>query len=113
MSSMMQHNGYIGSVQYSDEDEVFHGKLEGIRDLVTYEGTDVVSLKEAFREAIQDYIQTCEKHQRTPDTPFKGSFNIRIGPDLHKRAAAFAIEHKKKLNAVVSAALESYLNTAH
>jgi predicted HicB family RNase H-like nuclease len=35
----MEHNGYAGSVHYSDEDEVFHGRLEGIADLVTYQGT--------------------------------------------------------------------------
>jgi predicted HicB family RNase H-like nuclease len=112
MSSVMHYKGYVGSVHYSDEDEVFHGKLEGIRDLVSYEGTDVASLKKAFAEAVDDYIATCKKNRKTPDEPFKGTFNVRVGSELHRRAAIFAAENQKKLNAVVGEALEQYLQTA-
>lgn len=107
-----EYKGYIGSVHYSAEDEVFHGKLEGIRDLVTYEGTDAASLKSAFREAVDDYLETCQRQNKAPDTPFKGSFNVRVGASLHKRAAFYAAEHNKKLNLIVSEALEKYLETA-
>ncbi|HTU46305.1 MAG TPA: type II toxin-antitoxin system HicB family antitoxin [Bryobacteraceae bacterium] len=109
--SGMEYRGYIGSVYYSDEDEVFHGKLEGIRDLVTYEGTDVASLKRSFHEAVDDYLATCKKRNKEPQVPFKGTFNVRVGPELHKRAAVYAAEHGKKLNAVVGEALREYLET--
>ncbi len=112
MSSAMEYKGYIGSVEYSDEDEVFHGRLEGLRDLVSVEGTDARSLRKAFREAVDDYLETCERLSKKPDVPFKGSFNVRVGSDLHKRAAVYAAEHRKKLNAVVSEALEHYLKQA-
>ena len=59
MTSMLEYNGYIGSVEYSDPNEVFHGRLEFIRDLVTYEGTDARSLKQAFHEAVDDYLALC------------------------------------------------------
>ena len=111
MNDTMEHKGYVGSVHYSAEDEVFHGKLEGIRDLVTYEATDVAGLKRSFREAVEDYLQTCRKHGKTPETPYKGTFNVRVGRDLHKRAAVFAADRHKKLNAVVTEALEQYLET--
>jgi predicted HicB family RNase H-like nuclease len=84
-----------------------------IRDLVTYEGTDVESLKRSFHEAVDDYLATCRKRGKEPEQPFKGSFNVRVGRDLHRRAAVFASEHKKKLNSVVSEALEKYLETAN
>lgn len=61
MTDVMEYRGYVGSVHFSSEDEVFHGKLEGIRDLVTYEGTDVNSLKQSFRDAVDDYFETCQK----------------------------------------------------
>ena len=109
MNGAMEYKGYIGSVGYSDEDGVFHGKLEGIRDLVTFEGTDVRSLRKAFREAVDDYLATCKRLSKKPDTPFKGSFNVRVGTELHKRAALYAAEHGKKLNAVVTEALERHL----
>ncbi len=112
MTDMMEYEGYVGSVHYSGEDDVLHGKLEGIRDLVTYEGTDVAGLKQSFREAVEDYLETCKAQGKTPDTAYRGTLNVRVGPELHKRAAVFAAERKKKLNAVVSEALEEYLETA-
>lgn len=109
---MEEYKGYIGSVRYSAEDEVLYGKLEGIRDLVTYEGTDTASLKRAFHEAVDDYLETCRRGNKVPDTPFKGTFNVRVGADLHKRAAYYAAEHDRKLNSVISEALEKYLQTS-
>ena len=112
MKDFMEYKGYIGSVKFSAEDEVFHGKLQGIRDLVTYEGTDVAGLKRSFYGAVDDYLTTCKKHGKSPEQPFKGSFNVRVGRELHKRAAVFASERNKKLNSVVSEALEKYLETS-
>ena len=100
----------MGSVHYSAEDEVFHGRLVGIRDLVTYEATDVVGLKKGFREAVEDYLETCRAMNKPPDVPYKGTFNVRVGRELHKKAAVFAAKRNKKLNAVVSEALEQYLS---
>ncbi len=107
---MLEHNGYLGTIEYSEDDEVLHGRLEFIRDLVTYEGTDAKSLKTAFHEAVDDYIALCEAEGRVPDAPLKGSFNVRPGRDLHRRAALFAKTRGINLNAVVSEALRSYLD---
>jgi predicted HicB family RNase H-like nuclease len=109
----MEYKGYVGSVRFSADDEVFHGKLYGIRDLVTYEGSDVAGLKQSFTEAVDDYLETCKKRGKSPERPFKGTFNVRVGAELHKRAAVFASERKRKLNSVVSEALEKYLEASH
>ena len=69
MSNMLEHRRYLGSVLYSDEDETFHGRLEYIRDLVTYEGSDAASLKNAFQEAVDDYLRLCEEQGRSPAEP--------------------------------------------
>lgn len=111
MNEGFEYRGYCGSAHYSAEDEVFHGKLEGIQDLITYDGTDVHSLKKGFHEAVDDYIATCEAKGKLPQVPFKGTFNVRVGPDLHKRAALFASARKKKLNAVVTDALQQFLES--
>jgi len=111
MSHEIQHKGYVGSAEFSDEDEVFHGKLLGIRDLVTYEAKDVVGLKQSFRDAVEDYLRTCADNGRSPDQPFRGSFNVRVGRQLHRKAAVFAHEHNKRLNTIVTEALEKYLET--
>jgi len=71
----------------------------------------VLNLKKSFHEAVEDYLATCARKRRAPDAPFKGSFNVRVPRDLHKRAAMFAAENGKKLNAIVTEALERYLDT--
>lgn len=109
MSDMMSHKGYPGSVVYSDEDKVFHGKVEFIRDLVTYEGTDVEGLENAFKDAVDDYLNLCAEQGREPDQPFKGSFNVRPGASLHRRAALYAREHGTNLNSVIIKALKKFL----
>jgi len=64
---MLEYKGYLGSVEYSDEDEVLRGRLECIRDLVTYEGKDVKRIRAAFQEAVDDYLELCEAEGRKPD----------------------------------------------
>ena len=111
MSDMLEHRGYLGSVRYSDEDEVLHGRLEFIRDLVTYEGQDARSLKRAFRESVDDYLDMCEANRRKPDVPLKGSFNVRPGRELHRRAMLYARREGMSLNAVVTGALRRMLES--
>lgn len=110
MSSVLEYRGYLGSIEMSEEDEVLHGRLEFIRDLVTYEAADAKGLKRAFREAVDDYLALCAAEGRAPDLPLKGSFNVRPGRDLHRRAMVFARRRGMNLNAVVSEALRRYLD---
>ncbi len=109
MKDMMSYNGYYGSVHYSDEDQIFHGKIEFVRSLVTYEGESVKSLRKAFEEAVDDYLDLCAKEGKIPDKPFKGSFNVRTGSDLHREAVLFAKANGTTLNTLVTEALEKYL----
>jgi predicted HicB family RNase H-like nuclease len=63
---MLEYKGYLGSVEYSDEDEVLRGRPELICHLVTYEGADAKGIKAAFQEAVDDYLQLCEAEGRKP-----------------------------------------------
>ena len=111
MKTYMEYKGYQGSVHFNDEDQVLYGKVAFIPALISYEGTDVKSLRESFHEAVDDYLDLCQQQGKEPAKPFKGSFNVRTGPDLHRRAYAYAQEHHKNLNTVVTEALERYLET--
>ena len=111
MKDMMRYKEYYGSVHYSDDDQVFHGKIEFIRSLVTYEGTDVKNLRAAFEEAVDDYLELCKEEGKEPETSFKGSFNIRTGPDLHRKAMLIAKLKGTNLNSVVTEALEKYISS--
>jgi predicted HicB family RNase H-like nuclease len=109
MNDMMQYKDYVGSVHYSDEDQIFCGKVEYIRSLISFEGENVISLKANFEEAIDDYLALCQEKGIEPEKPFKGSFNVRVGSQLHRQAALFAQQNGLNLNKLVTDALESYL----
>jgi predicted HicB family RNase H-like nuclease len=111
--SCLEYRGYQGSVHFNKEDRVFFGKVEFIPALISYEGTDVNSLTASFEEAVDDYLELCAQQGKKPARPFKGSFNVRVTPELHKRACEFAREHHENLNSVVSRAIEKYLDTAN
>jgi predicted HicB family RNase H-like nuclease len=110
MKDVMTYKGYIGSVHFSEDDETFYGKLEAINDLIMFEGESVRELKKAFREAVDDYIQACKETGREPQKPFKGSFNVRLAPDLHKRVALEAVKKGISLNQLVQDAIVTELS---
>ena len=107
MSSVMSYKGYSGSVEYSAEDNVLYGKVLGIRALISYEGTSVEGLLQDFRNAVDSYLDLCKRNEIEPEQPFKGSFNVRISPELHKNAALCARKNKMSLNAFVERSIEA------
>ena len=106
----MRYKDYVGSVQYNADDKVFHGKLEFIPDLVTFEGTSVDELEAAFVEAVEDYLELCETVGKKPEKSFAGSFNIRMKPELHRQAAIASLEKGVSLNQLVVDALSQYVS---
>jgi predicted HicB family RNase H-like nuclease len=108
---MLEYKGYYGSAHYSEEDEVFWGKLEFIRHTVSFESDTAKGLRRAFEEAVDDYLETCKAEGIKPSTPFRGVFNVRTSPELHRRAALYAEEHGMKLNTLVNEALKQYVLT--
>ncbi|HFK4600307.1 TPA: type II toxin-antitoxin system HicB family antitoxin [Citrobacter farmeri] len=110
MNNLMKYKGYYGSSSISFEDGVMHGKLECINDLVTYEGATVAELRAAFEEAVDDYLATCEEIGKSPDKTMSGSFNIRIGESLHKKAYLAAKSKNMTLNDYVKQAISESVN---
>ncbi|WP_299310825.1 type II toxin-antitoxin system HicB family antitoxin [uncultured Halomonas sp.] len=109
MVKLLKHRGYYGSLEASTEDNCLFGKLQFIRALISYEGETVAELEAAFRDAVDDYLATCEQLGEAPETPCKGSFNVRIGHDLHLAAAVAASQHGISLNDLTRQALNDYL----
>lgn len=106
MTDKLLYKEFIGTVHYSTKDSVFYGKIEGINDLVTFEGENVKDLKTSFEEAVEDYIELCKEVDKEPLKSFKGSFNVRITPKLHSKAFKFAVLNGTSLNQLVSEAIE-------
>ena len=103
--NMLKYKDIYGSVEYSDADECFFGKIIGTSDLVTFEGDSVKNLKKAFKEAVEDYLILCKEAGKDPLKTYKGSFNIRISPELHKKAAIVAGRKGISLNTLVEEAI--------
>ncbi len=105
MENCLSHRGYFGTVEFNAADDVFFGKIHGINDLVTFEGKSVKELKKNFRDAVDDYLLTCAKLKKEPNKMFKGTFNVRLNPDLHQRAAITASRKSITLNDFVKKAI--------
>ena len=111
MKDVLLYKDFIGSVHYSTDDEVFFGKIEGIDDSISFEGSNVEELKHAFHEAVDDYFELCEINGKQSQKAYKGSFNIRISPDLHCKAVREATIKGISLNQFIESAIkEKVLN---
>lgn len=105
MSNVLSYKNYNGTVEYSDDDGCLFGKVIGIKSLISYEGNSVQELKQDFKDSIDSYLADCRERGLEPEQPYKGSFNVRISPELHRHIAVYAIEHGKSLNAAVEEAI--------
>lgn len=106
MNNTIEYRGYVGSVEFSEADDVFYGKVLGIRALISYEGDNAKSLIADFHQAVDDYLELCKAEGKEPEKAYKGSFNIRISPELHKQAALAAITQNISLNSFVERSIE-------
>jgi predicted HicB family RNase H-like nuclease len=109
MRDVLVHKGFIGSVHFDADGRTLFGKVEGVADLVTFEGKDVDELTQAFQDAVEDYLTLCKEAGKEPMKSFKGSFNVRIPPGLHVKAALRAAERKISLNQFVKEAIEVHV----
>ena len=111
MNNIMQYRGYIGSVEFSEPDNVLYGKVQGIRSLISYEGSTVKELIDDFHGAVDDYLSLCEEEGTKPETAYKGSLNLRFRkPDTYKRAAIYALTHNQTLNSFIDECVVERLN---
>ena len=109
MSKMMEYQGYHAQIEYDAEDGIFVGKVFGLADSLNFHGTSVSELEEMFHQSVDNYLQMCAEIGKTPEKEFKGSFNIRISPELHKEISLHAAQEGITLNQYVLRALEESL----
>lgn len=109
----IKYKNFVGSAEISFDDNCLHGKILFINDLVTYQADSTLDLKKEFEIAVDDYIETCESLGIEPQKSFSGTFNIRIGEELHKEAALYAVQNDIKINAVIVKALGEYFHESN
>ena len=112
MSNIMKYKGYWAEIKYSDEDECFCGKIEGLKNtLIFFEGKTVKELKKDFKEGIDFYLDNCKACNEVPEKQCKGSLNVRLGVDLHNKAKIKSIEKNISINELIKEAVSMYLKT--
>lgn len=107
MSKALLHKGYTGSVDVSLEDGCLHGRVLFVNDLITYEGATVPELDAAFKDAVNRYLEHCKTVGKRPDKSCSGNLNVRLGADLHRKAASAATHIGCSLNDFIVKAVEA------
>ncbi len=106
----MTYGGYAARIEYSDDDDCFIGHIAGINDVVGFHGESVAELRAAFEEAVDDYLETCEKLNRLPQKPYSGNLMLRIPPEVHVAIATAAEVTGKSINQWVT---DTFVNALH
>ncbi len=84
---MMNYKGYIGKVEYDDENHVFTGSVINVKTVITFHGTTVDEIENEFKTSVDDYLNWCMEDGLEPERPYSGRFNVRFTPELHQQAA--------------------------
>lgn len=95
MINVLKYRGYHTKVECDIESGTLYGRIEGIRDFVNFEAKAIEDVEKQFHLAVDDYLSFCEEVGKNPDKEYKGSFNVRISPELHRRLALFADKNVK------------------
>jgi len=109
MKDVIKYKDYLGSVNFSSEGKTFYGKIEGVHDLVTFEGASVTELVNAFEEAVDDYLALCKEEGIEPRKSYKGSLNVRLDVELHRKLSEYAYMKKISINKAIQNLLLSGL----
>ena len=107
----MIYKGYAARIDYSDDDGCFIGHIAGIQDVVGFHGESVAELRAAFEEAVDDYLETCEKLNRPPQKPYSGKLMLRVPPEVHAAIAMAAEVNGKSINQWATDTLVDVLQT--
>ena len=101
MGNIMEYKGYHTKIEFDAESKTLRGKIEGINDYIDFEASDILNIEFEFHAAVEDYLEFCKEVGKDPEREYKGTFNVRISPELHKKLALRAFKDGCSLNAEV------------
>ncbi|TGD94259.1 type II toxin-antitoxin system HicB family antitoxin [Methylobacterium nonmethylotrophicum] len=97
VNTTLADKGFVARDEFSAEDEAVIGHIAGIDDIVGFHAESVPELVSAFREAADDFVGTCERIGKAPETMFSGELMVRVDPSVHAQAARAAERAGKSL----------------
>jgi len=109
---MMRYKGYTGVMEVDPEAELIHGRVVGLRDVITFQGNTVAESRQAFQDSIDDYLEWCATEGRRPDKPFSGKLLIRVDPASHRSLAQLAEARATSINNLAAEALANLIDAS-
>ncbi len=106
MSSFMRHGDYVARIDYDPDSGRFGGEVVNAADVITFHGTSVQELEREFAASVRAHLAFCKRKKIAPARPFSGTFNLRVGPDVHARVSAAASVAGESMNAWVANTLD-------
>ena len=106
----LNYKDYVGIFSYDEEADVFHGRVVGLRDVITFQGRSIEQLKRALAESVEDYLEFCRERGEEPEKPLSGKFVLRLEPQLHRALAVAAEREGKSLNSWVKERLQEAID---
>lgn len=103
----LSHKGYTGTIEASIEDGCLHGQILFITDIITYEGNTVEEIQTSFKEAVDHYLRYCKETGKPANKPYSGTFNVRVGQELHRKAAEISYHQGITLNEFVAQSIKT------
>lgn len=94
----MRHKGYTARIEYDERDNIFVGRILGIRTIISFHGVTVAELRAEFDHAVKDYLADCTREGVAPEKPASGKLLLRVPPEIHGRALVAAQAAGKSLN---------------
>lgn len=107
--NVVKYRGYVGVVELGFEENLLYARVHGVKDRIVVSRPTLKELEQAFKEAVDTYLEFCEELGEAPEKPFSGKFLVRASEDLHRRATLAALEAGVSFNVWVTQALEARL----
>lgn len=102
---MIEYKGYTGVFKFDTSIDSFHGRVVGLKDVVTFQGSSLDELRHEMAESVEDYFEHCADMGKDPERPYHGQFLVRTTPEVHRGAATKAASSGQSLNAWVEATI--------
>lgn len=94
----MSHKGYTARIEFDARDNIFVGRVLGLRAMISFHGETVAMLRSEFETAIEDFLRDCKEQGVRPEKPASGKLMLRVPPEVHGAALIAAQAAGKSLN---------------
>lgn len=108
--NVLEYKGYRTSITYDAHAGRLRGIISGIEDHVDFSSDKIEEIENEFHKAVDEYLEFCREVGKLPGKEYKGVFNIRIQPALHRELVQISEENGETLNSVVERALKMFTN---